>query len=81
MKVVVAVDSFKGSLSSIEAGEAVKEGILKVKPVDVVVKPMADGGEGTAEAFVNGYGGEWISRHVQGSLWSYNHRKVWLCGQ
>lgn len=66
MKIVVAVDSFKGSLSSIEAGEAVKEGILKVKPVDVVVKPMADGGEGTAEAFVNGYGGEWISRHVQG---------------
>ncbi len=68
MKVVVAVDSFKGSLTSLEAGEAIKEGILKVGSHDVIVKPLADGGEGTTEAFVTGYGGEFISIPVKGPL-------------
>ena len=46
MKVVVAVDSFKGSMTSMEAGMAVKEGILAAKKdAEVVVKPLADGGE------------------------------------
>ena len=53
MKVVIAVDSLKGSLSSIEAAQAAKEGILKVYPAaEVVIKPLADGGEGTTEALV-----------------------------
>lgn len=56
MKVVVAIDSFKGSLSSMEAGNAAKEGILKACSADVVVKPLADGGEGTTEALVEGLG-------------------------
>ena len=44
MKVVVAIDSFKGSLTSIEAGMAAKEGILRAHPdANVVVKPLADG--------------------------------------
>ena len=48
MKVVVAVDSFKGSMTSMEAGMAVKEGILAAKKdAKVIVKPLADGGEGT----------------------------------
>jgi glycerate kinase len=51
MKVVVALDSFKGSLSSKQAGRAVKCGILKAKPdAQVEVFPVADGGEGTVEA-------------------------------
>ena len=51
MKVTVAMDSFKGSLTSLEAGEAVKTGILRVDPLaDVCVRPLADGGEGTVEA-------------------------------
>ena len=50
MKVVIAIDSLKGSLSSIEAGMAAKEGILKAKPdAEIIVKPLADGGEGTVE--------------------------------
>lgn len=44
MKVVVAIDSFKGSLSSVEAGNAAKEGIRKARQADVIVKPLADGG-------------------------------------
>ena len=69
MKVVVAIDSFKGSLSSMEAGMAMKEGILKADPqADVVVKPLADGGEGTTEAFVEGMNGTWIETEVTGPM-------------
>ncbi len=51
MKVVVAIDSFKGSLSSFQAGTAVKEGILSSLPrAEVEVCPIADGGEGTVDA-------------------------------
>lgn len=53
MKVVVAIDSFKGSLSSIEAGNAVQKGILTAHPdAMVVVKPLTDGSEGTTDADV-----------------------------
>ena len=45
MKVVVAIDSLKGSLSSLEAGQAIKEGVQVVYPeADVIVRPLADGG-------------------------------------
>ena len=58
MKVVVAIDSLKGSLSSLEAGEAVSEGIHKVFPrAEVTVRPLADGGEGTVEALTLGMNG------------------------
>ena len=58
MKVVIAIDSLKGSLSSMEAGTAAKEAILTVHPdADVVVKPLADGGEGTTDAMIEGMGG------------------------
>lgn len=67
MKVVVAIDSFKGSLSSIEAGNAIKEGILRAKEnAQVVVKPLADGGEGTTDAFIEGLGCEKIYVDVTG---------------
>lgn len=51
MKIVIATDSFKGSMTSLEAGNAVKRGILEVHPGwNVTVYPVADGGEGTVEA-------------------------------
>lgn len=69
MKVVMAIDSFKGSLSSIEAGEAAKEGILKAVPqAEVVVRPLADGGEGTVEALTLGMGGTLKTVKVTGPL-------------
>ncbi|AKT93105.1 glycerate kinase [Campylobacter gracilis] len=52
MKVLVAIDSFKGSLSSLEAGNAVKSGIEKLG-CEVLVKPIADGGEGSVEALAD----------------------------
>ncbi len=58
MKAVVAMDSFKGSLTSLEAGEAVREGILRAMlDARVTVRPLADGGEGTVEALTAGMGG------------------------
>ena len=58
MKVVVAIDSLKGSLSSMEAGDAIATGIRKVDAnAEVIVRPLADGGEGTVEALVDGMNG------------------------
>lgn len=69
MKVLVAVDSFKGSLGSREAGEIIKEGILDtIKDAEVTVSPIADGGEGTVEALVDGLNGEYIDVEVKGPL-------------
>ena len=58
MKAVIAIDSLKGSLSSIEAGQAIAEGIKKADAkAEVVIRPLADGGEGTVEALVCGMNG------------------------
>ncbi|MDR1056049.1 MAG: glycerate kinase [Prevotellaceae bacterium] len=68
-KVVVAMDSFKGSLSSEEAGEAVKKGVLSVFPdCNVLQFPVADGGEGVLEVLVSAMRGEYISVHVHNPL-------------
>ena len=69
MKVVVAIDSLKGSLSSLEAGEAIKSGVLKAIPdAEVCVRPLADGGEGTVEALALGMGGKLVTVTVTGPL-------------
>ena len=55
MKVVVAIDSFKGSLSSFELGQAIEVGVKRVYPEAEVIKvPIADGGEGTVASLVEG---------------------------
>ena len=59
MKVAIAIDSFKGSLSSVAAGNAAAEGVRRVFPdAECEVRPLADGGEGTVDALVAGLGGE-----------------------
>ena len=69
MKVVIAIDSFKGSLTSLEAGEAVKRAILRRdSAAEVIVRPLADGGEGTVEAMSAGLGGESVEAVVRGPL-------------
>ena len=71
MKVCIAIDSFKGSLTTFEAGESAKEGILRACPDAVVdVRPMADGGEGTMEALTRALGGETAEVQVRGPLGS-----------
>lgn len=67
MKIVFAIDSFKGSLSSLEAGNAAAEGARRAwGDVRCVVRPLADGGEGTVEALAAGLGGELRSVSVTG---------------
>ena len=69
MKVVIAIDSLKGSLSSMEAGTAIKDGILAAKlDAEVIVKPLADGGEGTTDALIEGMNGERIDLTVTGPM-------------
>lgn len=69
MNILIAMDSFKGSLTSMQAGDAVREGILRVDSnANVIVRPLADGGEGTVQALVDGMGGELVSVRVTGSL-------------
>ena len=58
MKIVIAIDSLKGSLSSIEAANAIKKGIENSKlDAEIIIKPLADGGEGTVDALVDGMNG------------------------
>lgn len=69
MKAVVAIDSLKGSLTSMEAGNAVAEGILRADAqAEVVVRPLADGGEGTVDALVCGMKGTIQNAVVTGPL-------------
>ncbi len=69
MNIVIAIDSFKGSLSSLEAGEAAATGILRACPgANIKILPLADGGEGTVEALTIGMGGELQTVKVTGPL-------------
>ncbi len=54
MNILIACDKFKGSLSALDAGKAIKQGVLQVAPdAHVTILPMADGGEGSLEAIEN----------------------------
>nr|WP_297863800.1 glycerate kinase [uncultured Acetatifactor sp.] len=69
MKIVIAMDSFKGCMTSLEAGNAAKDGAKRVFPeAEILVRPMADGGEGTVEALTPGLGGVICTAKVQGPL-------------
>lgn len=69
MRVVLAIDSFKGSLSSIEAAEAASLGIRRAHPeAECVISPIADGGEGTVDALAVALSGKMRSVKVTGPL-------------
>ena len=69
MKIVVAMDSFKGTLSANEACQIVADAIAESFPnIHLVIKPMADGGEGTARAMIEAANGRWVSQTVMGPL-------------
>ena len=69
MKIVVASDSFKGSLSSLEVAQAVQIGVRQVLPdSEVVTVNVADGGEGTVEAIVQSLNGEIVLAEVSDPL-------------
>lgn len=69
MKIVIAPDSFKGSLSAHDVAKAIADGIRKVWPdADIDCIPLADGGEGTVEALVNATGGRFVHTSATGPL-------------
>lgn len=69
MRVTIAVDSFKGSLSTFQSGQAIKDGIRRIYPdATVNICPIADGGEGTVEAIISATGGEYRQVEVKGPL-------------
>lgn len=69
MKIVIAIDSFKGSMTSMEAGTAVRDAVMNIcNGVQAVLKPVADGGEGMTEALTYGLGGSFVYTDVTGPL-------------
>ena len=69
MRVVIAPDSYKGSVSALNVARAMKRGVLAVFPwAEVQMVPIADGGEGTVEAMVASAGGKLFRKEVQGPL-------------
>jgi glycerate kinase len=71
MKILVASDKWKGSLSAPAACAAIRLGLHGLWPAaEIIERPIADGGEGTAEALVGACGGQWIHHRVTGPLGS-----------
>jgi len=69
MHIVIAPDKFRGSLSAIEAAEAMARGVLAADPTATIdLVPMADGGEGTVEALVAATQGRFLTADVTGPL-------------
>jgi glycerate kinase len=69
MKIVVAPDSYKGSLSAQEVADAIEKGLKKVdSSIDVVKVPMADGGEGTVQSLVDASNGKLVTLKVMDPL-------------
>jgi len=71
MRIIVAPDSLKGSVSAVRTADAIERGIRQVfEDAQVIKLPIADGGEGTVEALVTATGGQMIYQHVVGPLGS-----------
>lgn len=69
MKIVIAPDSFKGSVSALKAANAMEQGLRRVFPDAIIEKiPMADGGEGTVQSLVDATGGHLHTRRVLAPL-------------
>ncbi|MDU4961954.1 MAG: glycerate kinase [Sporomusaceae bacterium] len=69
MRIIIAPDSYKGSLSALAVAEAMERGVLAVwQDAEVLKIPIADGGEGTVAALVTATGGEMITQEVTGPL-------------
>ena len=69
MKIVIAPDSYKGSIYASDAARAMEDGVRRVLPdAEVVLVPVADGGDGTLETLVETSGGRIITSEVTGPL-------------
>jgi glycerate kinase len=80
MRILIAPDKFKGSLSARQVAEHIALGIRDVIPdAQIEIAPVADGGEGTAEVICKARGGEWVTCRAHGPLGNpIEARYVWL---
>src|SRR5205085_7114621 len=80
MRILIAPDKFKGSLSAQQVAENIALGIGDIIPdAQIEIAPVADGGEGTAEVICNARGGEWVMCRTHGPLGNpIEARYVWL---
>src|SRR6266436_521717 len=80
MRILIAPDKFKGSLSARQVAENIALGIRDIIPdAQIEIAPVADGGEGTAEVICKARGGEWVTCHAHGPLGNpIEARYVWL---
>ncbi|MCS3903796.1 glycerate kinase [Methylohalomonas lacus] len=68
-KIVIAPDSFKENLTSLQVAKAIETGVRRVLPdVECIKVPMADGGEGTVQSLVDAVGGKFVRKQVRGPL-------------
>lgn len=82
MKVLLAFDSFKGSLSAQEVCEAAAIGIKSVDPDSIVeILPVADGGEGSLQTITQALGGEYVELRVTGPLGLPVNARYGICGR
>lgn len=84
MNIVVAPDKFKGSLTASRAATMIAEALRAVRPdVTVILKPMADGGDGTADVLHAALGGTWVPCTVTGPHpdLSVTARYLWIATQ
>ena len=71
MKIVIAPQAFKGSISAMNAAKAINEGVKSVLPdATTILIPIADGGDGTLETLIEVMGGDAITEKVTGPLGS-----------
>lgn len=80
MKIIIAPDSFKGSLSSADVADSIESGIKKAIDADIVKLPMADGGEGTVDALISATGGNIYHAKVTGPLGENINAKYGILG-
>jgi len=81
MKIVIAPDSFKGSLTAFQAAEAIASGIRQACPhADIILLPLADGGEGTVEALLTATSGQRLTASMTGPLGSPVEAQYGLLG-
>ncbi len=79
--VVIAIDSFKGCISSLDAAAELSAGLKREAPeVEVRILPVADGGEGTVEAIAHGIGGTWVGCRVHGPLGDWVDARYLMTG-
>src|SRR5207253_4513520 len=80
MRILIAPDKFKGSLSARQVAENIALGIGDIIPdAQIQIAPVADGGEGTAEVICNARNGEWVTCDAHGPLGDpIEARYVWL---